>query len=164
MATFTKIASYEASGSVATIDISNIPSTYTDLCIKLSLRVSSTDTPVLVTFNGVTTGYSWRRMYADGSGTNGAQLNDGYFLWAGKSGYTANAFAACEMYISQYSSSLYKAISTESLVENDGTLGEMFMTSALWANASAINQITLTPVTGNLVQYSTVSIYGISNK
>lgn len=164
MATFTKIASYEASGSVATIDISNIPSTYTDLCVKLSLRVSSTDTPVLVTFNGVTTGYSWRRMYADGSGTNGAQLNDGYFLWATKSSYTASTFAACEMYISRYSDSVYKAISTESLVENDGTTGEMFMTSALWSNSSAINQITLTPVTGNLVQYSTVSIYGISNK
>lgn len=164
MATFTKIASYEAPGTVSTIDINNIPDMYTDLCVKLSLRVSSTDTPVLVNFNGLNTGLSWRRMYADGSSTSGGSVSDGYFLWATKSSYTASTFAACEMYISRYSDSVYKAISTESLVENDGTTGEMFMTSALWSSTSAINRITITPLSGSFVQYSTISIYGISNK
>ena len=40
--TFELISSYTASGSVASIGFSSIPSTYTDLCIKLSLRSSNT--------------------------------------------------------------------------------------------------------------------------
>lgn len=162
--TFTKIASVTVgSGGASSIDFTSIPSTYTDLVVKVSSRLSSTDTPVSVRFNGSTSNFSWRRIYGSGSAVSSQSGTDTYWFYTDTSSQTASTFGSGEIYIPNYAGSNYKSASSESLTENNATLGEMFMVAALWSSTAAINQITLVPYAGNFVQYSTATLYGIKN-
>ncbi|CAB4140030.1 hypothetical protein UFOVP404_6 [uncultured Caudovirales phage] len=161
--TFHKIASVTVgSGGASTIDFTSIPSTYTDIQILVSSRATATDTPVKVEFNGVTTGYSWRRIYGSGSAASSLSGTDAYYFWTATSSQTANTFSSGQLYIPNYAGSTNKSISTESLNENNATAADMFMTAALWSNTAAITSVKLTPLTGNFAQYSTATLYGIS--
>jgi hypothetical protein len=162
--TFTKIASVTVgSGGASSIDFTSIPSTYTDLCLKVSSRVSTTDTPISVRFNNSTSNFSWRRLYSDGSNTSSTALSDTYWFYTNTSAQTSNTFGSGEIYIPNYAGSTLKSVSSESLTENNATFAEAFIVAALWSNTAAINQITLVPLTGNFVQYSTATLYGIKN-
>jgi hypothetical protein len=65
--TYTLINSYAATGSVANIDFTSIPGTYTDLLIVASLRSSVADASGLVTINNSGTTYTNKRLYGSGS-------------------------------------------------------------------------------------------------
>ena len=162
--TFYKIAGVTVgAGGASSIDFTSIPSTYTDLVVKVSSRLSSTDTPVSVRFNGSTSNFSWRRIYGSGSAVSSQSGTDTYWFYTDTSSQTASTFGSGEIYIPNYAGSNYKSASSESLTENNATLGEMFMVAALWSSTAAINQITLVPYAGNFVQYSTATLYGIKN-
>ena len=161
--TFTKIASVTVgAGGAANIEFTSIPATYTDLCVKVSARTTSTDTPVKVEYNGVTTSYSWRRIFGSGSAASSLSGTDAYYFWIATSSQTSNTFGSGELYIPNYAGSTYKSISTESLNENNATAADMFITAALWSNTAAITSIKMTPYSGNFAQYSTAVLYGIS--
>lgn len=161
--TFTKIASVTVgSGGASTIDFTSIPSTYTDLCLKVSSRLSETDTPVSIRFNTSTSNFTWRRIYGNAATVSSQSGTDSYWFYTDTSAQTASTFGSGEIYIPNYAGSTNKSVSSESLTENNGATAEMFMVAALWSNTAAINQITLVPLTGNFVQYSTATLYGIS--
>jgi hypothetical protein len=162
--TFTKIASVTVgAGGAANIDFTSIPSSYTDLCLKVSSRLSGTDTPVSVRFNGSTSNFSWRRIYGNGASVSSQSGTDTYWFYTDTSAQTSNTFGSGEMYIPNYAGSANKSVSSESLTENNATTAEAFIVAALWSNTAAINQVTLVPLTGNFVQYSTATLYGIKN-
>jgi hypothetical protein len=125
--------------------------------------LSATDTPVSVRFNGSTSNFSWKRIYGDGSSVSSSGLSDSYWFYTDTSAQTSNTFGSGEIYVTNYAGSNNKAVSSESLTENNATFAEAFMVAALWSNTTAINQITLVPLTGNFVQYSTATLYGIKN-
>lgn len=165
--TFVKIATVTASGSTTTMDFSSIPSTYTDLVLKVSARSAATDTNVAITikFNGSTSGYSGRQLYGFGSGTgsstSGVSTSIDQFWMEGAS-WTASTFSNGEIYIPNYSGSSNKSASMDSVTENNATANYMSLAAGLWSNTAAINQITLTSSNGNFAQYSTATLYGIS--
>jgi hypothetical protein len=174
-ATFTKIATVTVgSGGVSTIDFSSIPTTYTDLCLKVSLRSDVTGGGrdyFALRFNANSSDYSWRWLYGYDSGTVGsnsgsAQTYQKVFTMT-DSQTTANTFGNAEVYIPNYASSNYKSSSGDSVAENNSTATYMLVLNAgLWSNTAAINQITIYPNnggSGNFVQYSTATLYGIKN-
>jgi len=66
--TFVKIATVTVgAGGATSIDFTSIPSTYTDLQLFASLRdnTSATGKDYKIEFNGVTTAYTYRRIYGD---------------------------------------------------------------------------------------------------
>jgi hypothetical protein len=69
--TFELISSYTATGSVANITFSSIPSTYTDLVLDCSLRSdrAGDSDGTKLTFNGSTSGYTFKILYGSGSST-----------------------------------------------------------------------------------------------
>jgi hypothetical protein len=168
MATYTLIASSTVgSGGAASITFSSIVGTYTDLLLKWSIRgdAGSISRSIQLTFNGSTTSYSSRYLQGDGSaassGTGGSSN-----IYAGEStafNATANTFANQELYIPNYASSNSKSVSVDSVSETNATTIYASLTAGLWSNSAAITSITLTPQTGNLVQYSTAYLYGIKN-
>jgi hypothetical protein len=170
MATFEKIATVEVgSGGSTSINFTVIPSTFTDLCIKYSIRDTQTGgnsySNIYLTFNGNTSNYSERLLYGLGSGTPGsvnrssqAELN---WLYATTGVATASTFANGEIYIPNYAGSNNKSISMDSVTENNATEAIAAMTAGLWSNTSAINQITLTKSGTTFAQYSTATLYGI---
>lgn len=163
--TYSKIATYTVgSGGIPSVSFLNIPQTYTDLALKVSARMTSTDSPILVNFNGSNTSLAWRRIYGNGTAASSLSGSDGYFLHADTSAMTANTFSSSELYIPNYTSYNYKSVSTDTALETNATAGELFMLASLWSNTEPINRITLTSYSGSIAQYSTFHLYGIKNE
>jgi hypothetical protein len=153
----------ELNASATSVTFANIPQTgYTDLKIVVSGRTSGTDSPVKIEFNGVTTGYSWRRIYGNGSSASSLSGTDAYSLHVDTSSMTANTFSNSEIYIPNYRSSNQKSFSVDTALETNGTAGELFMLACLSTTTAAITSITLTHLNTTLVANSTFSLYGVA--
>lgn len=167
MATYIQIASNTVgSGGAASVTFSSIPSTYTDLVLKVSGRINNTNPgwyDANITFNGVGTSYSGKFLYGNGSATVSASESSITFRCSSNAA-TANTFGNAEIYIPNYTSANYKSVSIDQVAENNATLGLDMITASLWSNTAAISSMTLTPITSNsFMQYSTFTLYGISN-
>lgn len=168
--TMTLIASSTVgAGGAANINFSSIPSTYTDLVLFTSLRstgASGADAYfVYGSFNGVTTNRTYRRLegYGGGAGSDsGSNYPIGIF---GGSAVTANTFNNGFVYLPNYASStVNKSYSADWGSENNSSSSyDVGFIAGLWSSTAAINQITVSGSTGNLVQYSTAYLYGIKN-
>lgn len=172
MATFTLIASSTVgSGGTSTITFSSIPNTYTDLCLKLSIRSSSANDRRIIffKFNSVTSGYNDKSIRAFNGGVASQTDNGGntsFAVWdMPAANATSNTFSSVELYIPNYAKSTNKSISTDGVGENNGTSGAIIgITAASSTITSAISQIDIFgDGTGNIVQYSTAYLYGVKN-
>jgi len=155
------------SGGAANIEFTSIPQTYTDLILKLSLQVQQSGVDMIkLTFNNNSSGYSYRSLFANGSGAysySGSSLS--YLEHQYSNGTaTTNIFSNSELYIPNYTSSNNKSISVDTVNEANATDGYIIPMAQLWANSSAITSIKLVPNSSiNFSQYSTAYLYGISN-
>jgi hypothetical protein len=168
MPTYTLImpAVVVGAGGAASIDFSSIPSTYTDLVLVGSLRSSNSNNygDVFFTFNGATTNRTAR--YLEGSGSaaaSGTQTTMGAGSGQGNSA-TANTFGNFQLYIPNYAGSTNKSSSADGVGENNATQAYATLTANLWSQTTAINQISILPLsTFVFQQYSTAYLYGVSN-
>jgi hypothetical protein len=159
------------SGGTSTMTFSSIPSTYTDLCLKLSLRSSSANDRRIIffKFNGVVSGYNDKSIRAYSGGVASQTDNGGntsFAVWdMPAANATANTFSNVELYIPNYAGSTNKSISADGVGEINSANGAVAgLTAALSTVTSAISQIDIFgDGTGNFVQYSTAYLYGIKN-
>ena len=167
--TYTLIASNTVGvlGS-ASVTFSSIPSTYTDLLIKASIRSTGAVAGYSTTFNGSSSGYSESLLYGTGSAAASASSSSAsYINWVfntNESGSTASTFSNCEFYIPNYAGSNNKSISSDNVTEQNGTSATAYLDAALWANSAAITSIAMA-ISGTaalFAQYSTFYLYGIS--
>jgi hypothetical protein len=170
MPTFTQIGSAQVAGSggISSIDFTSIPATYTDLCLKMSLRSGAAGTDFIrISLNNATTTFTFRTIEADGTNAgsfSSATDNPRFLAQIDTAGNTSNTFANVEMYFPNYAGSQNKAYSVDSVIENNATLAYMNLTAGLWSSTDAINRITIVPTqSATLVQYSTAYLYGVSN-
>jgi hypothetical protein len=170
MPTYTLINSATAgSGGATDFFFSSIPSTYTDLLLKVSLRDANTGTRSIakLQFNGSTTSYSSKALYGfNGTSTGSADGGSTYIDWtyAVGNGATASTFSNNEIYIPNYAGSQNKSVSIDFTAENNSSsLNILGIAAGLWSNSAGITSITLTPGTPNFLQYSTAYLYGVSN-
>jgi hypothetical protein len=169
--TFIKIASVTVgSGGASSIDFTSIPSTYTDLVIKLSSRIGSAADRdgVLLTFNNNTSGYSFKRVYGFDSGSTASDAASSQSSIAiantTANNATANTFGSHEIYVPNYAGANNKSLSADATAENNSSSSWVStLTAGLWSNTAAINRVTLTPLSSTFTQYSTATLYGISN-
>jgi hypothetical protein len=153
---------------VASIDFTSIPSTYTDLCLKVSLRTSRVDINenIFVKINNSSSTYTLRALY--GNGTSVISFTDTLPLdtspGANASTSTANTFSNTEWYFPNYAGSNYKSVSTDGVVENNDTGGIQIMIAHLWSTTDAISSLIIIPRFSALInQYSTAYLYGVKN-
>lgn len=166
--TFELIASSTVgSGGAASIDFSSIPSIYTDLCFKISVRItrSGSVTDILnLSFNGTSTNESSRRLEGNGASASSASNSLLLAYQGSTTDATASTFGNGEFYIPNYAGSTNKSASNDGVSENNGTTAFAGFAANLWSNTAAINQVTFTPDGGsNFVQYSTIYLYGVKN-
>jgi hypothetical protein len=167
MPTFTQIGTAQVAGSggAASLDFTSIPSTYTDLVLKISGRTnkSSVFDDVAISFNGSTASFSGRELYGDGSSAASITTSRAASIATGATA-TASTFGNSEIYIPNYAGSTNKSFSVDGVQETNATTAYAIMIAGLWSNTAAINQITLTPLVGSLfVQHSSAYLYGVSN-
>ncbi len=171
--TLIKIASSTVgSGGASSISFTSIPSTYTDLLIKLSARGTDTGTngwnQGVITFNSSSTGYSSILLLGRGdlapvSFTGGSTGID-YGFYVSNAATTTNTFASNEIYIPNYTGSNYKSVNSDIGEENSGARAIMGFSGGVWANSAAITSITLERTsTWNFVENTTATLYGIKS-
>jgi len=155
------------SGGSTTLDFSSIPSTYTDLVLKVSARGTTTSPDrdallSIIKFNNTGTTYTstWLRT------TGGVVASFGGGTFAGyvnSSSYTASTFSNTDYYIPNYTGSQQKSFSIDNAAHQNVTSYDAIsgMGAGLWNGTAAINQITLSLDYGNFAQHTTASLYGI---
>ena len=165
--TFIKIASVTVgSGGAASIDFTSIPSTYTDLCVKLSVRISQATSAnnITLSLNSSTSTFSSKLLYGTGSAAASASQSNNNFIDVQGSTSTANTFTSVDLYLPNYAGSNNKSISTDAVTENNATAAYAEMWATLWSTSSAITSIGFTaPAASTFTQYSTATLYGIKN-
>ena len=167
--TYTLISSNTLSASAASVTFSAIPSTYTDLVLRTSIRNDDTSSGyVFFRFNSDSgTTYSNTRLQGTGSAASSARQSSvtyTAYYQSDTSGDTANTFANGELYIPSYTASQNKPVAYFSASETNATASIMATVAGLWSNTAAITSITV----GNLstlqfVSGSSFYLYGIKN-
>ena len=153
-------------GSAATISFSSIPSTYTDLVLKMSTRSSGQESGntwdnMSIQFNGSSASFTARDLYGLGSSAGSGTFVTGGM--ANGNNATASTFSSVDLYVPNYAGSTNKSFSVDAVTENNSTVAIQLLSAGLWSNTAAITSITFGLVTNSYVQYSTATLYGISN-
>ena len=164
--TFELIASSTVgSGGASSIDFTSIPSTYTDLILKISVRSSTAASYVAlkVRYNGSASSYTAKQIYGNGSSATSNNYTDGWVGFMDAASSTANTFSSTEVYIPNYYTANYKSSSVDFAQEDNATTAIAGMLARLWSDTAGITSIAITPESGNFVQYSTAYLYGVKN-
>jgi len=154
------------SGGATTITFSSIPSTYTDLCVKLSVRSDSASfREVWINPNGSSSNGTARILYASGSAA-ACYTSTRYQVFGAvnPTGSTSNTFSSIDFYIPTYNASTNKSLSSDGVGENNGTEAYAEITAALWSSSSAITSLDIVlAASAKFAQYSTAYLYGVKN-
>jgi hypothetical protein len=166
--TYNLIASSTVGASaVSDITFSSIPSIYTDLVLKLSIRGDNTSLNDLsLQYNGDTaSSYSYMELGSTGASTfsgSGSGVKNNTLLTGSSS--TSDTFVNHEIYIPNYAGSTQKPVSVDAVAENNSssTNTQYRLQAWKWSGTAAINSIKLFSTGFNFVQYSSAYLYGIS--
>ena len=170
--TYTLISSNVLSSAAASVTFSSIPSTYTDLVLRSSVRLADGGTYgwLITRWNSNAGSYSMRLIQQNGT----TILNDGRVSQsdatyeppiANGTGSTANTFSSIEIYIPNYAGNANKPASIFAATEtNSGTANGVDISASLWSNTSAISSIYIANQSGgNIAAGSSFYLYGIKN-
>jgi len=161
--TFELIAAVNLTSAQSTIDFTSIPSTYTDLCLKVSIRSSADNVTAELAINGVKTNMT--QIFCQGSGSAASSGTSAFInILEDPSSATASTFSNTDIYIPNYAGSNYKSVSADTVTEKNATDAYARLVAGLWSNTAAINRLTLNcGAAGNFVQYSSAYLYGVKN-
>lgn len=174
--TYTKLTSYTVPTAVASVTLSAINQTYTDLILKITSSTTRVDTLgfLLFEFSGVNANYFEKYIYTDGasfigntSGTN-SQLGGSGVVFTNASTATASSQGVTEMYIPNYAVSTataanYKIVHLRSSQINGGTSNYTMAEQGWSENYGAITSINIYASIGNLSVGTQINLYGIKN-
>lgn len=161
--TFTAIATVTVtSATAATISFTSIPATYTDLALAISTRGDNADNTVSITFNSTSSNRANNRLYSNASTVAGYWTTTEITTYTNRSGTnTTSTFDSTWIYIPNYGNSYKKVLNITCGTERADTNNDMLYETGFWQDTAAITTITLDPMAGDFVQYSTVTLYGI---
>jgi hypothetical protein len=155
----------ELASAQTSITFSSIPQTFTDLYLVVSLRSSNGEGNTTLLFNGSSSNYSHRNLEGTGSSTSSSSSTTAGLRFAGRTDpntYTANTFANNSIYIPNYTASVAKSVSVDSVQENNGTEAYQTLLAGLWNDTSAITSMVIGNFGGGFAQYSSATLYGIT--
>lgn len=169
--TYVNIATTTLTGTQASVVFSSIPSTYTDLAIKVSGRCDSATATrnLYLRYNGSSAAnYSFTLINSvvTGAGTIESTRSSASGFLNIRNGLvgdtnTASAFSNVDIYIPSYGVTSNKPASFHSTLPGTTTV---ISTGALLRSVTdAITSLTLLPDTGNFMSGSTFYLYGIKN-
>ena len=167
--TFTLIASSTVgSGGAANIEFTSIPSTYTDLCVKFSIRTDDATAQGYFNVQLNSTDGSCRTLYGTGAVAGSDNQGSKVYGYANSANMTASTFANCELYVPNYTSSNAKSVSLDSVSETNATAAQLSLVAGLYSSVtSAVTSVKILAANSslvnnkNFVQYSTAYLYGI---
>jgi hypothetical protein len=154
------------SGGAASITFDSIPTSFTDLYLVTSFRSDSAsifDTVILSPNSSTANGQRVALLVGTQGGiqsVSSTQLRTGA---AAGQNTTSNTFSNDSVYISNYAGTTAKSMAVDSLIENNAVDNSVInMMAQTWNDSSAITSLTMQTNSGNFVQYSSASLYGIT--
>ena len=174
MAVFTVIDHTELGAAASSYDVTSIPASYDHLYLEYSARsdraAAYRDFPDITLNADTGTNYSATYLFTSRSTpssyryTGQASIKD---LEMTAASSTADTFGVGTVWIPNYANTAnFKQILARSAAEGATTTDYQWglnCVAGLWSDTSAVDQITLTPQSGdNFVQYSTFTLYGVT--
>lgn len=161
------IQHYNVTTNVGTVDLTNIPDTYDDLCLvyslKMGLSASYQFDDVGIRFN-LDSGANYRFkgiQYREGAMSNASNASATFFLSYSATAQGSAAWGAGKMYISNYKEAQNKLISAYGMSEGTGSSVGGLM-EGRWASTSPITSIRIYSLNGtDTLIGSTATLYGI---
>lgn len=156
VSTYEVISTQTLVSSAATVTLSSIPQTYTDLVLVLR-GTSTVDDTIMMQFNSDTgSNYSWTQIGADaGSGIFSSRATG---VTSFRIGYGNTAQGSHITQIMNYSNATtYKT----SLSRSNKAADDARAIVGLWRNINAITSLTIIQTSGSFATGTTISLYGI---
>jgi hypothetical protein len=151
----------ELTSAAASITFSSIPQTFTDLYVLISGRtdLANVATNPKIYPNGSSSNLSYRYLRGNGSNSESGTI---YLGFANSATSTANTFGNWGFYIPNYTSSIAKSISSDSVAENNATSGFLAISAILWNDTSAITSLEIVGQSTDEWQIGTsATLYGV---
>lgn len=168
--TYTLISSNVLTSSAASVTFSAIPSTYTDLVLRVSVRSdrAAAFDNIDIRFNGDSAANYSRTIISGDGATVSSSRTTSASSWnsAIVDGNTAtsNTFSNGELYIPNYTSTSSRTGSFFGAQEDNNATAYIRGNAYLYRGGSAINSISLVPSNGtNWLTGSSFYLYGIKN-
>jgi hypothetical protein len=151
-------------GGVTEVIFNNIPQTFTDLKILISGRFSNSAVAntMYIGFNGNYSLTTSRYLAGDGTTPSSSASSNSFAGDISANSATANTFGSIEIYIPNYTSSNFKQYISDSVSETNGTTAYAEIWAGLYRSSLAITSLNFSGSGVNTMQYSTISIYGIT--
>lgn len=165
MSAITLIESKTLVSSTDGIEFTSIPQDGTDLYVLASVRAANGGTfdNLELTLNGSGSNFSKRFLYGSGSGGGiGFTGSDGHIGYTAANTSTANTFGNHSIYITNYTSSLTKTITTDSVSENNATEAFQSIFANFWNNTAAITSLRVRTNGASMAAGCTISLYKIT--
>ena len=159
------IETIELGSSQSSITFSSIPQDYDDLVLKISARsdrAAEVASQLDLLYNSSTANHSSVRLYGSGSSVGSTTDTRPFAGIIPASASTTNTFSSETIYISNYTATQAKSISTDSVMENNATQSFQDLVAGLWNDTSAITSLEVVDVQANFVSGSTFSLYGVT--
>ena len=173
MAAFTVIDHTELTGAAATYNVTSIASSYDHLYLSASMKhdaAASGQEVVRLQFNGSATAadYNCTWMLAndhtitssrEGGTDPGPRVA---YVPTSHADYT-DTFANMTVWVPHYANSTnFKQVIARSGSPSDSTTQTLLLAAGLWESTDAIDEVELLFASGNFVQYSTFTLYGVT--
>ena len=155
------------SGGVSSVTFSSIPSTYTHLQIRATVRGGfvGSEEQFKIRFNGSTSGYSSHWIEGDGaSASAGNTWGDAEILlrYVSAGGTSASIFGVLVLDILDYANTSKNTVIRTLMGYDKNGGGRATLCSGLWNNTAAVSSISLVPKDGSSwAEYSSFALYGI---
>lgn len=166
---FIASANTNSGSSTSPISFTNIPQTYTDLMVYLSLKSTASGTEQYCRFyvNNTGNGYSYQQGQGAGLSISASRLtSQTYWLMIVPGGSAPSAqFSNSFLYFTSYrDTSIYKSVSASSNQTNSNTNNRN--TYELTGNSpvtAAMNRLDIQMDFGDIAQFCTMYLYGIDS-
>lgn len=153
-------------GGLATINFTSIPQTYQHLQFRCFFANSSvTIDDSRWRWNGDTTVanyYTLHQLRGDGASAVGGAFNPGVaFSYLGFYSDSTTHFTALVVDVLDYTSTTKNKVMRSFGGYDKNGSGYVFLRSSLWMNLAALSSVSITPMAGTFVQFSSFALYGI---
>ena len=156
--TYVPIARQELASSAATVTISNIPSTYTDLVFVFEGKATGSFSDIGLRVNGDTgSNYSDTLLYGNGSNAASARHSNLTFTRGWYIPPSSTRGLTKIDFLNYSNTTTYKTF----IGRSDVATTELEASVGLWRSTAAITSISITPQGTSVAAGSTVTLYGI---
>jgi hypothetical protein len=172
--TYTAIQKIDVgAGGSSNFTFNSIPATYTDLWLAISSRMLAGGLNggyASLVFNG-DSGSNYGQQWLRGNINTGAvsasdNTTNSYILCLNNSvtnSNTTDVFSSSDIYISSYRSASAKQVSEYHTGAQADSNVWISLSASRWTGSAAITSMVVTGLAGNFGQYSSATLYGISN-